>query len=342
MSARTRVSPRERLGQLVLHWEETARYNVRDSYPYLSALGEILFHADLRFYEYIQFQNEGEFATRLMRWLENVTGDREKQGLFRLLMHLTFIDQRQMRSLCREAYKRVVAPWITRDWSSPAEFLDEDYELHVRSQLSQYLLCSITESFNWDDFLQVNDLLGLRKPRVLSEDPRRISSALPKNFQSVKGLIVFEDFVGTGHQALGVLAQLRANTPNHLSILFTPLIILQGGLEMLNSAQEISDLTIEPIMVIPRDSCIQATCQQGEPQDFPYIRAVVTSTAQRVCRELHKQDDPPQDAFGYGGSGSLLVTKHNTPNNTLPLIHHRAPEWSPLFRRLHHSEDSLR
>lgn len=341
MTAEAKVTPRERLGQIVFRWEEEARYNVRDCYPYLSALSEILFHADLRFFEYIQFQNEGEFAARLTRWLDNVTSEREKQGLFRLLTHLIFIDQRQMRSLCREAYKRVVVPWITRNWSSPAEFLAEDYELQVRSQLSQYLLCSITESFNWDDFLQVNDLLGLQKPRVLSEDPRRISSALQADLQSVKGLIVLEDFVGTGHQASGVLAQVRANTPSNIGILFAPLIILDGGLETLVNARKTSDFTIDPILVMAKDSRIEATSQQGEPQDFPYIRAVVTSAAQRVCRELHNQDDPPDNPFGYGGSGSLIVTKHNTPNNTLPLIHHRAPDWNPLFRRLHHSKDGL-
>lgn len=342
MSARAKGTPRERLGQLAYSWEEAARSSVRDYYPYLSALGEILFHADLRYCEYIQFQDEGEFSARLIRWLDNVASATEKQGLFRLLMRLTFIDQRQMRSLCREAYKKVVVPWVTRNWSSPAEFLAEDYELQVRSQLSQHLLCSITESFNWDDFLHVNDLLGLRKPRVLSEGPRRIRSALPQDFQSVKGLIVLEDFVGTGHQASGVLAQLRANTPNDVGILFVPLIILEEGLETLMNSLETSEFTLDPTLVIQKDRCLRATPQQGEPQEFPCIRAVVTSTAQRVCREHGKHDDPPENAFGYGESGSLLVTKHNTPNNTLPLIHHRAPQWSPLFRRLHHSKDGLR
>jgi hypothetical protein len=66
------------------------------------------------------------------------------------------------------------------------------------------------------------------------------------------------------------------------------------------------------------------------------VRGIVKNTAQRVLKAEDEFDDPPTDPFGYEDSGELIVTCHNAPNNTLPLIHHKAPLWKPLFRRLHH------
>jgi hypothetical protein len=53
-------------------------------------------------------------------------------------------------------------------------------------------------------------------------------------------------------------------------------------------------------------------------------------------------DDPPTHAFGFERCGSLVVTFHNTPNNTLPLIHHKSDRWEPLFRRIHHAKEDLK
>ena len=105
--------------------------------------------------------------------------------------------------------------------------------------------------------------------------------------------------------------------------------------------QSVSRFTISPILEVSSGTCLGDGESAVEPPEFAAIRALVKATASRVLAPFDADDDPPKDAFGYKSSGAMLVTCHNCPNNTLPMIHHRAPKWNPLFRRIHHSKDGL-
>jgi hypothetical protein len=334
------TDPRIYLHRLVAGWDRLAQQDKRDVYNYSGILKELLFHSDLRFGEYIQYANEeGQFATRLSRWLDNVQSDREKQSLLKLASLIDFVDRQQMASLYRDAYKRIIMPWVTSD-CGPGELLSDTFESMVRSRLKQYRFYSITESLNSPEFINKNSLSGLDKFDVLSEDPDKAITRLPSASLNIKGLIILEDFVGTGKQSGGVLTRVAKSRPSW-QLVFIPLIILHDGYKKLLADSETSGVKISPVWVVDEHCCLTSTAQQSDRVEFPYVRAVVKSTATRVLKVLNEHDDPPKDAFGFRGVGALVVTYHNTPNNTIPLIHHRAPTWKPLFRRVHHSKDGL-
>ena len=247
-----------------------------------------------------------------------------------------------MLSLYRDAYRRIIVPWVSMGTLSAEEMLSDDYEVKVRSHLREYMLFSMTESFSFPDFLHVNDLSGLPKPRILGEEKRRVKAMLPKPGTSAKGFIIFEDFVGTGKQAGNVLREVRRHTTPDWRILFVPLIMLERGVVKLRPVGAQANIEISPVMVVDNKACVQKEAVTGERTEFKYIRGLVKATETRALQSLGPLDDPPTNPFGYGDSGALLGTCHNTPNNTLPLIHHRAPHWNPLFRRVHHSKDGLR
>lgn len=119
---------RKYLYELVQKWEEEARVDPRDHYPFQSTLDEILFHAELRFVEYIQYRSEGEFSVRLKKWIDNVNNEREKKGLFKLLSRFIFIDRLQMLSLYRDAYRRIIVPWVSLGTLSARDILSSEYE----------------------------------------------------------------------------------------------------------------------------------------------------------------------------------------------------------------------
>jgi hypothetical protein len=323
-------------------WIDAARLAPHDQYPYFSVLDEILFHADLRFRDYVQYRDEGPFPTRLKKWLDNVSADRDKQSLFRLLPWILFIDRLQMVSLYRDAYRRIVVPWISRNNLNAADMLAFDYEHNVRSLLRRYRLFSITQSFDNPDFLHVNDLAGLPKPEVLGERTKRVPAKLPSANEDIEGVIIFEDFVGSGRQACRVLVEVKRNAAPRWRVLFVPLIILEQGLITLRKEQELASFAIEPVLVMAKKYCLQKNMVGGEPNEFKFVRPIVESTSRRVLERYDDLDDPPTSPYGYAGSGALMVTCHNVPNNTLSLIHHRSPDWFALFRRVHSSKDSLR
>lgn len=311
--------------------------------PFRRILDEVLFHADLRFGDYTQYQSaEGEFPVRLKKWIDNVSNDNGKKILFQLLDRILFIDNLQMQSLYRDAYRRIIVPWISQGNLSAEDMLSAAYESSVRSLLRQYQFFSITESFVFRNLIHDNSLHGLRDPIILGENKKVAKAALDTALsRSCKGLIGFEDFVGTGDQAFRILSLVRKKISSQWRVLFVPLIILERDLAALNKNLDSINIEIKPVLVVPVLACLQEKSLPGEPPEFTQIRTLIDLTAKRVLLPLDRiLDDPPQDPYGYKGSGATVVTCHNTPNNTLPLIHHRAPKWSPLFRRVHHSHSS--
>lgn len=302
-------------------------------------LEELLFHGDLRFSKYVQYQLEGQFASRLLAWLRNVHTSRERRSLLRLASRLLFVDESQTAALYRDAYRRCVVPWLEGPALRP-EALSPEYDMDLLQLMRRASLFSVTSSFRLDLFLQVNDLSGLVKPRILGEDPTAVGSVVAQAGAGHDRVIVFEDFVGTGKQAAAVLLAVRLAVRNAIPVLFVPLLLLESGLERLSAARN-AGVAIEPVLLISKGACVGPDGFVGEPPEYGEIRALVKQTAVRVCESFGPHDDPPKDPFGYGGSGALVVTAHNTPNNTLALIHHRSPGWSPLFRRLHHSKEGL-
>jgi len=298
-------------------------------------LDEILFQADLRFREYVQFQETlGEFPVRLAEWLENAKPAIQKKALLKLANSLLFVDRSQSLSLCRDAYRRIIIRWVSRKLTAN-DLLAPDYDSRVISALRRYSLLSITESFYFSDFRSVNNLIGLPKPIILGEKKKNIAPLLPID-ADIDGLIILEDVVGTGDQARRVLTEVRRHARPDWTVLFVPLVMLEEASSKVYFP-DWAKFDVVPVFLIPADDCLKQKPSTTEHGDFKHIRTLVSQTAKRVLEPFDEHDDPPDDPFGYKGCGALVVAHRNTPNNTLPLIHHLAPEWKPLFRRIHHA-----
>lgn len=328
---------RRELYKLVDELEASNRGDYRDSVPLASILDELMFEADLRFKDYLQFREEGDYPARLLRFLKNVPRIEHRKVLLELARLISFVDRRQMLALHRDAYRRIIMPWLLQGLGV-RQLLSPSLESDCIELLRHYQLCSITESFGIGDFLHVNDLLGLPKMKALGEDLSIVREWLSR-LAGEEGFVVLEDFVGTGKQAARVLREIAKASPN-ASHIFVPLAILARGLRHLR--RTVKSFTIAPVLVIPETDCLPGEALKSESELRSRVRAVVRQTARQVLAKHGKHDDPPRNEFGYKGCGSLLVTCYNVPNNTLPLIHHRSPNWRPIFRRLHHSKDSLR
>jgi len=305
-------------------------------------INQALFHAEVRFdRDYKQFREEGLFATRLELWLRNVTERRYHEAMLALLARLQFVDAKQIEALYRAAFRRVIRRRILDRYFKAGDELAGAIDESVRMKLASCLMFSVTESFDFPLFLRVNSLPGLRRPQQLGENGVHVGRITPTALARCTSVFVLEDFVGTGKQAGKALAKLVGKLPKGKEVVFTPLLILETGLRALRSMRSLHRVQIEPVCVIHDDACVRedGAGQQGAAPAM--IRSLVHATEDIVLQRYDATDDPPDNAYGYQGCGALLVTAHNAPNNTIALVHHRAPQWSPLFRRLHHSKDSL-
>lgn len=336
-------SSKRQLTEMVYRWQEEAEQDPTDHFKYSDALKDILYHGEMRFSDYEQYRLvDGPFPLRLLHWLNNCNDERDRRCLFQLLHWILFIDNRQMKALYRDAYRRIISPWVTREFHI-ADLLSSEFEILALRELKKYHLRSLTESFNVSLFKQVGNIQGLPKLQVLGENQTGIRDNIRRagDIRGKLGLVLLEDFVGTGNQACTILNTISDTIPEEWHCLFVPLLIQQSGINYLN--QNISNrmrLTIEPVLIIADNCCVKSTHTTGEPERFQYFRSLVTRTAAKVLENYRDDlDDTPRDPFGYEGSGALVVTSHNAPNNSLPLIHRRSDDWRPLFRRIHHGKD---
>lgn len=318
-------------------WENAA-FNARDKFLYCNFLDELSFQADFRFNDYLQYQQDGTFLTRLESWLNNLDQLQHKQALLQLLGHLVFIDNAQMTAIYRDAVRRIISPWL-EDSLAPSidDMFTAGHDDQQRRTLAEYQIAAVTESCNVSLLLKANDLHGLPRPITLGPSTKHAITAIGQLSAALRGLIICEDIVGSGKQAGRILKAVEDHAPSTWRLLFVPMIAFEDGINTI-AAKYISRTTLSPVVILSRRQCLQPDPLPNEPPLFKTIRGITKNTAQRVLEAYDDFDDPPKDPFGYESSGGLLVTSHNAPNNTLPLIHHRAPTWNPLFRRLHHKE----
>ncbi|MGE5579476.1 MAG: hypothetical protein ACM3WU_05450 [Bacillota bacterium] len=317
-------------------WDDDSRDDARDCYRYQGAMDEIAFNARLRYTDYPTFSTPNAFFRALCEWLGNVDDKESRKALFRMLSYICFIDRKQMVALYRDVLRRIIAPWVLEGFATPEMLLSGDYDRILVARIRKFPFCSITESARLLDFKQVNCLIGLPKGRILGEDPKKVAVMLPDRGKNISGLIVVEDIVASGNQALRTLTVVAREKNPSWRVLFCPLIILECGLERIVNAPQLQGIDIRPGLVLPDVSCVRQARTPGEPADFESFRTIIKQTAARVLEKYGNTDDPPKSEWGYGDCGAFLVTCHNTPNNTLPLIHHRSRSWSPLFQRVHH------
>jgi len=329
------VSSREELYRRVCKWESRTR-DVRDAHPYRIILEEVLFHS-IRYADYSPYQEEGLFVQRFHDWLNNVPEPQQKM-LLRLAQYLIFIDRQQMMSLYKDAFRRVITGWLAKRMSA-ADWLSPQFNMLIRNALMSCKLFAVTESFQLAEFVDCNSLAGLERPDILGFAPENLEARLGPGARQWRRVIVFEDFVGTGRHTLRMLKALGAVLPE-ADILFVPMIALEDGAITLRRKLSSVAIAVDPVLMVPSADCVLPSAQQNEPRDFADFRSLIRQTERVVLERLNAIDDPPASPFGYQGSGSLVVTFHNSPNNTLGLIHHKAPHWSALFRRVVHAKQA--
>lgn len=308
----------------------------REMRPASDLIDDLLFRADHQFVDYQPFSSEGAFPSRLYKWLLNCTSKRDRDTMLRLASRILYMDSRAMRSLYAESYRTVVVPWLFDEQLTIADEIREDYWDRALDRLAGATLFSVTESFHWDSFRAVNSIAGIPEPEVLGKTVSHVRRTLGSRRFGAEDVIVLEDIVGSGDQAIRALQELIARCANETRLLFIGLIGIEGCEARIKEkiGQRVRCALISSV---PVSACIRAArTTETDSDEVAAIRAVVKATERRVLTRHGAHDDPPTNAFGWRGGGATLVTYRNTPNNTLPLVHHRAPNWDPLFRRIHH------
>lgn len=289
-------------------------------------LDDLHFHSLLRFGDFSQFEElEGSYGLKLKNFLFNLSGHKDRAALLKLAEQISFIDHKQKDSLYREALRKQIIPWLEDRIFADVSILSGPKHHEEWFQKSQFL--SITESFDYPRFSQVNNLDGIRKPIIIGE-----LKNIPQFSKKCEHIIIQEDFVGTGNQALKAIDKILPTVPDQANILFCPSVILEGAIEYLKDQLKQRGVDFLYCFSVAKKGSVPENAQADENRWQRHLRKLVVNTADRVL-ETGEKEKLAFKEFGYGELGALVVTPHNVPNNSLPLIFRKTSSWSPLFRR---------
>ena len=115
-------------------------------------------------------------------------------------------------------------------------------------------------------------------------------------------------------------------------VLLCPMIVAPTGVEKGKGFAK-GNLSFSPVFCVPEQIGVRRKARKvgTEPPFFLTLRKVLPQLFGLV--EGSQPTQPLYGPFGFGETGSMLLTYLNCPDNVPPIVHHHSDSWSPLFRR---------
>jgi len=349
------MNARDPILKLMTDWQD--QLSDRDASARLSLILE-----NLRFLERIKFtpyvptlysRHHAAFAERFYRWLTNpgITSAQQRD-LFEFAHHIAFFSFDDFAAMFQCAFSGPISRWCMSQAGLSLNHPDWQARLQ-EERFDRTWFCPVTDSLLISVFHHVNEIEGKnRKPafrelmlfgdETLDPDKNKIHQHIrAKNYQRI---VLLEDFVGTGGQSFKTVEW--AVRTLRIPVLFCPMIISPEGaakyrdLQVAFSREQaanpaLPDFDFIPVFEMSGDCFVHST--ENVPE--PLFMRICTLAEEIHARLSESQQHCKEGALGYWNEdspqkGATVVMFSNTPNNSLPLLHHSAESWSPLFPRV--------
>lgn len=276
-----------------------------------------------------------DFLGRLTKWLHNEGLTPEQQRLlFQFALKIAYISFDDFLQLYRSAFVGPVTRWVVDELEFSLK--DADFATRIDEELRKHTwYCPVTDSMVISEFYHANGITNIDqrpalRPMVDFSAPKRLREYMDDH--NLTRLVIMEDFVGTGTQARNVVKW----AVKHLRcpVLFVPLVICPAGLKKFSEVvkEHPRRLRVEPILVMD-DSVFVIPGSVANDRLLNEVAAL----AKVVHCNVAGIPDTSFGPFGFGDTGGAIVLFSNTPDNSLPMIHHhcRPPSrWQALFPRV--------
>lgn len=279
------------------------------------------------------------FWARLERWLDNLGphSHDEKKTLLRLAASLFYIGPSEFLELYRYAYHGPIARWLIDE--EKLDVTASDVGEQLKAAVSSTWFCPISDSMRINSFYHVNQISteGDYRPDWRSLANFGSESAIQQYCiaNNIKRLVLLEDFVGGGSQMREAVLYAAKFSP-YLRVLVVPLLVCPRGSDAGRAlAARHASVKFEPVVVIPESAFVSVNAVPGENTLHTALRELAAATYDTVSGGAGI-GPKPYHPLGFPAAqptGGLLVMYSNTPDNTLPMIHHTSATWSPLFPR---------
>jgi hypothetical protein len=294
-------------------------------------------------------------ADDIRTWLEQVPSNIDHRLLFTILKNLKVFTEAEIREKLQFSFDHFVRPHLPDKIVFAPQRRVSSQQVPGRSIRIRSAAEAQARALRTDVVVTYVDGEGksgqFYASRFAEENQIPVRSIIPpvrftpllENYSSrhgdVSAIVIFDDIVATGGTLVKKLARFVRENESKLRELGKPLfaIVLAGtdegtscvreamaGFDWLNFHLRVCEPLMPQFFAFEPDNGIWADEDQFE-------------RAKSLCRDLGVNIDP-DEPFGYGNQGLLIVFPNTCPNNTLPIIHSAARtdaarKWEPLFAR---------
>ncbi len=320
------------LVQKVLKW---SREVDGDKYVQINSLLKYL--GDNLFHDYEPLLGPyPDFSYRLEKWIENVSDEEGQKILLIIAKKIFYVGREEFTSLLSTAYNSLTKRWLFDKLNVCFEDFDP---VNLNEAIDSTWFCPITDSFRINQFYHINKIPSNNsfRPEWRSLKKFGDSTYIQKyiNDEKIKYLVLLEDFVGSGTQALPTLEYAAINFPN-LNILFIPMIICPKGTEKIKEEMnKYSNFEMLSVISLKESDLINEDIVDTSEKRI--LCQFIIKSFSKVKGSKKRNDIKKLKPFGFKNTGGLTVMYTNTPNNSLPVIFVQTDTWTALFER--HSRD---
>ncbi len=278
--------------------------------------------------------NPPHFLDRLVNWVNNRgLTSKQKRLLFEFALRLLYFTFEDFIQLYRNTFIGPVTRWIIDELALGLG--DPDFAARIdRERLRRTWYCPVTDSMVISEFYHANNISGIDHRPAFRPLSHFSSANRLKEYMNRMGLVrlvLIEDFVATGVQSIKVVRWALKGLK--CPVLFVPLISCPEALAKFRRMErEYSHFTFEPAFSLDDSAFVTSPASSEDP-----LLVAVRAFANKVHPRIAGKPDPTYGPLGFGDTGAIVVLFSNTPDNTLPLVHHQARPprtWKPLFPRV--------
>ncbi len=336
--------------EIIGNWDATS--SVEDptaTSKYSEILKRLRFLGEEEWANYLPAQSprfSKDFVTRLAAWVGNVKATADRKLLLEYAEQLCFFSHEDFQALYLSAFNGPITRWVIQ--TAKLRFDSPGFAEQLNTELHDHTwYCPITDSMGINEFYHVNHIRGVEHRPYFATlamlDPTSVKSNSAtlkqlRHFMSnpdrrspsrqLRRLVLLEDFVGSGTQMKAAVEW--AVSKLKIQTLVVPLIICapgRGALDALTGTHK-ALVSSSPIVHVGENELLGP--KSRGLNRWPRYSEMV-ALAKRLSKKAVRGP-----AFGFKQTGCSVVTYSNTPNNSLPLIHHHQPAagtWRPLFPR---------
>lgn len=354
------------LRQIVKKWDlESSDDDPNSAARYTTILRRLEYFGGSEWRKYLPCvcpEEESDYSSRLAKWVANVSDENEQKTLLEYALYVSFISHEDIISLYSSAFVGPIARWVIELENLTLAAPDFQREL-ARGLFETTWYCPVTDSMDINEFYHVNHLESIKHrpsfatvamldrginpgddslgPPPPNERFRRnlfnyLKNPDPANdAPAIKRLVLLEDFVGSGTQASSALRWAAKNL--EIPVLFVPLLICpQGKATVQEVVQKFPDnLKCEAIIEVEAAEILGQNPACATWPSATIVEELAKCTFPMINTSDQKSEDrAPFNPFGYKETGCSIATYSNTPNNSLPMLHHKSHNWKPLFPRV--------